>query len=622
MPVQVSSINGDKKIATNTGYEGKPITEIVANGFFTVDRKWTVTYWNRAAEKLLRVEAKEIVGKNLWEKFAGIIPINFYSVYHKAFLQDIPIHFREYWAELGSWFDVITYHCDDTLSVSFKSVNGVADPYLPDAGKNQEYQFKDLNGLYRFITEVTNDCLWEWNLQDREIFWIDGGHKRVFGYQVENALVPQSFWESRIHPDDRDLVMARLNKIITEDRSAAWEEEYRFRKADGTFAYVHDRGQIIYNTDNIATRMIGATLDVTARKLTEMQLVESERKLSLIAKQTVNALIITDAEGKITWVNNSFSHLTEYKAEEIIGKELGIFLECKETDLVMLKYLRDQIKNKLPFNCDILNYTKSGRKYWMYVQGQPLLDENGKYDQYFVIETDITEKVLLEKKLADEKNTKQREITAAVLMAQEIERSNIGKELHDNLGQVLIVARLYAQMAKKNEATREMYLDKIAEYIGNVIEEIRRISRILVIPAKDIIGLFDSIKNLLKELSAIHPTKIEFHNHGIYEEDLDEKLQLTIYRIIQEQSNNIIKHANATEANINLTREGSQITLNIADNGQGCDMLELKSGLGLMNIRSRAEIYQGKVTLGNHPGKGFTLNVKFPLPTAILSSNS
>ena len=88
-----------------------------------MDQQWTVKYWNKAAERLLGVAAEDIVGKNLWEEFAGIIPLDFYTVYHKAFLQDIPVHFEEYWGEMGAWFDVITYHCDDTLSVSFKSSN-------------------------------------------------------------------------------------------------------------------------------------------------------------------------------------------------------------------------------------------------------------------------------------------------------------------------------------------------------------------------------------------------------------------------------------------------------------------------------------------------------------------
>ena len=170
-----------------TGYLGKPITEIITNGFFTVDQHWTVKYWNKAAETLLGVPAADIIGKNLWVEFAGALPEEFYAVYHNAFIQDIPAHFEEYRGKMGAWFDVITYHCDDTLSVSFRSRNH------PEHSGHLQQQHKMLKELYRFVTEVTNDCLWEWDLQNKEMFWIDGGHKRVFGYQIIECSYSSKF---------------------------------------------------------------------------------------------------------------------------------------------------------------------------------------------------------------------------------------------------------------------------------------------------------------------------------------------------------------------------------------------------------------------------------------------
>lgn len=606
MDVQLlSGTNGVQKTGNTNIYAGKPITETIINGFFTVDRKWTVKYWNREAEKLLGVPAGDIVGKNLWEEFAGVIPLDFYIVYHKAFLQDIPLHFKDFWVEMGAWFDVVTYYYDDTLSVSFKSSN---QPSYPAIKGNPAQQLKTLTELYRFITEVTNDCLWEWNLQAKELFWIDGGHKRVFGYQIENALVPQSFWESRLHPDDKIRVLKKLNKSIAKAPGYVWEDEYRFKKANGDYAYVHDRGHIIYEGDK-ASRMIGATQDITARKLIETRLLESEKKLSLIARQTENAVIITDIEGKITWVNNAFTQITEFEPEEVIGRKPGDFLQGKETNPLTIKYLRQRIRAKQSFECEIINYTKSGRLYWMHIHGQPILDENGICERFFTIQTDITEKVLLEKKLAEERLTRQKEITDAVLTAQENERADIGKELHDNLNQILGASKLYIEMAKKDEQNREMLLEKSSGYIVKVIEEIRKISKKMIIPGMQSMGLFDCINLLLDDLIIIHPIKIKFHENGINEGDLNEKLQLNIYRIVQEQLNNILKHANASNATIDLRRNGNEIILVISDNGIGCDISEKSKGVGIRNIISRAEVCNGRVTIQSKPGEGFQLIV-------------
>ncbi len=472
-----SNSNGLKKTAgTNGLYPKNPITETIANGFFTVDRKWIVKYWNKAAEKLLGVQAKDIVGKNIWEKFAGVIPVNFYAIYHKAFQLNTPVHFEEYWGEMGAWFDVIIYHCDDTLSVSFKSSNQPDQPAL---------RLKTLNELYRLVTEVTNDCLWEWNFQSGEIFWIDGGHKRVFGYQVENALISQSFWESCLHSDDKVRVLTGLNKIIAEGSDTIWEAEYRFKKADGSYADVHDRGHIIYDENKKPVRMIGATKD-------------------------------------------------------------------------------------------------------------------------------ITEKILLENKLNLERLTRQKEITDAVLTAQENEREEIGRELHDNINQVLAVAKWYIQMAYTNEKKKRIYLKKACRLIVNSIEEIRGISKKLVVPGVEGIGLFDRIENTLDDLSEIHPIKIQFYKNGFDENDLDKQLQLTIFRIVQEQLNNILKHSKATQAVIILSRHENEISLLISDDGKGCDSSK-KNGIGITNIKSRALLYDGTVTIFSKPGEGYELKVILPL---------
>jgi signal transduction histidine kinase len=277
---------------------------------------------------------------------------------------------------------------------------------------------------------------------------------------------------------------------------SSWEDEYRFKKADGNYAYVHDRGHIIYNESKQAVRMIGATRDITVRKSIEIQLLESERKL------------------------------------------------------------------------------------------------------------------------ARERLTRQKELIDAVLTAHESERLGIGKELHDNINQILGATLQYIALAKTDEENKDMFLEKSSGFISTVIEEIRKISKTLIIPGK-VLDLVDSIKNLLDDLKVIHPIKIEFHVEGIKEECLDAKLQLNIFRIVQEQLNNVLKHAKATQASISLTRHANEIILLISDNGEGFDTLKDKKGVGLINITNRAELYHGKVMIVSKPGKGVQLKVVLPYPKTL-----
>jgi signal transduction histidine kinase len=164
-------------------------------------------------------------------------------------------------------------------------------------------------------------------------------------------------------------------------------------------------------------------------------------------------------------------------------------------------------------------------------------------------------------------------------------------------------------MAKTDEEVREMCLDRSSGYIMKVIEEIRKISKTLASPSVHLMGLIESIRNVIDDLVVAYPIRIEFYENGIVEKELEEKLQLDILRIVQEQLNNIIKHANATLAIIHLNRLENEITLVISDNGEGCDTSIEKLGVGLINIRSRAEANHGWVTIASKPGEGYMLKV-------------
>jgi signal transduction histidine kinase len=132
-------------------------------------------------------------------------------------------------------------------------------------------------------------------------------------------------------------------------------------------------------------------------------------------------------------------------------------------------------------------------------------------------------------------------------------------------------------------------------------------------------GLLNCIKSLLNDVNIINPVKIEFE-HTIIEKDLDEKLQLNIFRIVQEHLTNILRHAEATLIKIDLDKYENNLILLISDNGRGCDTSEKRKGVGIRNIMSRAELFQGKVEIESQPGKGFQLKVILPYPVLALAT--
>jgi PAS domain S-box-containing protein len=116
------------------------------------------------------------------------------------------------------------------------------------------------------------------------------------------------------------------------------------------------------------------------------------KKLALVAEKTDNAIIITDAKGLIEWANDGFMRISGYTIEEAIGKTPGSLLQGPETNQETKAYIRNQIKEEKSFRAELLNYSKTGNKYWIEISIQPIYDDNGLLINFIAVESDITDR--------------------------------------------------------------------------------------------------------------------------------------------------------------------------------------------------------------------------------------
>lgn len=233
-------------------------------------------------------------------------------------------------------------------------------------------------------------------------------------------------------------------------------------------------------------------------------------------------------------------------------------------------------------------------------------------ERSIVIIRDITERKNMGEKLLKEQQRFQRKVTEQVIWAQEKEREVIGRELHDNVNQVLTTVKLYLEMAMTSPETREELLSKSMQLVMNSINEIRNLSRDLSAPTLGTKSLIDSITALLEMIESSSGLLISFDHSG-YDIHLSMNQKLAIYRMVQEQLNNVIKHAGAKQVWLWLTQKGSDTILEIRDDGKGFDTLGKRNGIGLNNIISRAKVFNGTVKIESAPGKGCLLRVTLPI---------
>jgi len=466
---------------------------------------------------------------------------------------------------------------------------------------------RESNERFNTVVKATNDAIWDWDLDTNEVLLVGDAYKQLFGYDIVNAISPQDFWESILHPEDKSRVIDKLKGVIREGQQTKWEDEYRLKKSNGEYAYVHDRGYIIYSSDHRPQRVIGAIQDITARKRSEEIIRTSEEKYKKIFYKNPYPTWIYDLDTlHIMEVNDA--------ALEKYGFDKNEFMRLTMKDLhppgEAEEFLEDMenLANMQPVERRLWHHHNKAGEMMIVEITSHLIDYFGKMSVQVII-NDVTERVRLEKELALQQKLKQQQITEVVLGAQERERFELGQELHDNINQILATSKLYLDVAIEETEPRIELLAKSRKNISMAIEEIRKLSKELITPTLNDLGLIQSIKELIRSILTVKKMKIRLNISGLDESTLLPEQKINVYRIIQEQLNNILKHAQASTVIIELNKENEQISLLVKDDGKGFDPRVRRNGVGISNIISRAELYNGKVEIDSAPGKGCRLEV-------------
>lgn len=211
------------------------------------------------------------------------------------------------------------------------------------------------------------------------------------------------------------------------------------------------------------------------------------------------------------------------------------------------------------------------------------------------------------RKLAEYEKLKRIELTKATLQALESERKFIGEELHDNINQILSSVKIYLEVAQSDPANSGNLIAKSHEYICNAIKEIRSISNKLIAPGEQLLELSDMIRQMANDISLAQNIEFSLDLERCFPGDLLPEQRIAVFRIVQEQFNNIQKYSNASHVHVLLENRSPNFYMRIEDDGVGTDLFSTKNGLGLTNMTSRVELYNGKIHMESAPGKGFLL---------------
>ena len=211
---------------------------------------------------------------------------------------------------------------------------------------------------YDMVAKATNDAIWDWDMETNEVIRTGKGMKSLFGYDREEADTDNDFWKKKVHPEDLLPVLERRQVILDTTDDQYWEDEYRFMKKDGKYAYVHDKGYIMRNEEGKAIRLVGATRDISERKESETLMLELNNRL----KQRADELAASNIELE------RFAYIASHDMQEplrMITSFLQLFKkkyeeQIDETAEQYIHYAMDGADRMKKLIMDLLEYSRVG----------------------------------------------------------------------------------------------------------------------------------------------------------------------------------------------------------------------------------------------------------------------
>ncbi len=230
--------------------------------------------------------------------------------------------------------------------------------------------------------------------EDITLEFFSEGVERLTGYPMSYFMQNRiNGYSSLVYKDDREMFLQNDRHALLE--KGKFEIEYRIVRMDGEVKWVFESGKVNYGNSEEEVFIDGYIFDITPRKKIEADLKKSEeevKRLALVAQNTTNSVMVTDAEENIIWINAGYTRISGYTLEEIRGKKIGYSLQVPGADPEGYQKIRKYLDQKISYKEEFISYTKDGKPIWLEVDCQPLTDVDGRHLGFMAVENDITQR--------------------------------------------------------------------------------------------------------------------------------------------------------------------------------------------------------------------------------------
>lgn len=391
---------------------------------------------------------------------------------------------------------------------------------------------------------------------------------------------------------------------------------FRLVKRNGDMLWVETAVREIESGNDPAQNLLFHIRDIHQQQLALQTLQASEEKYRTLFENMDLGVMEVDIDERVLYANPAFERISGYMLDELKGQVASRVLLSPQADQEK-KTIREQerIRKKGKESVYEINLTrKTGEIATVIISGAPIFDIEGKVKGSVGIHWDVTRIRSMEQELLEERISQEKHILEAKLQAEEEQRSQIGRDLHDGVGQMLAYMSLFLNMIKAKAEYDPADITQLEKTIKQTLEQVRTLSRTLAPPAIRDLGLRDSVVELVNSYGIL--TKPVFKLR-VYPQRDDEQLTLdkkiVVFRVLQELLNNTFKYAGADTISIHLYFSDDQFFMEYADDGKGFDITKIQKGVGLDSMRSRIGFYKGHIDIQSSPGKGTKTLIQLPI---------
>jgi len=356
---------------------------------------------------------------------------------------------------------------------------------------------------FALVAKATQDAIWDWNLITNEIWWNEG-FKTLFGYSDEDIEPGIESWYNRVHPDDKERTVGGIHRVI-DAGGRQWSDEYRFRKKDGSYAIVYDRGYALHDEHGTPYRMLGSMQDVTERRKFEEQLTEREERFRTLANSIAQLAWIADAAGEIYWYNQRFYDYAGIAPGQT-GQQSWEDLLHPDYAAMTAETIQRGWANREPWELTIPLRGGDGHYRWFLSRVFPLKDNEGNVVQWIGTGTDITEQKEAAAILEEKVKERTRELE---LRNQELEQFSYVS--HHDLQEPLRKILIFTDMVKTEAAERlspagQKRLDKVidaAQRMSSALRDVLNLAHLSREEQFEVVNLNDILRAVLADLELL-----------------------------------------------------------------------------------------------------------------------